>query len=188
MATARDLQALHQAVRAGDDGALMAWADLREESGDEDGASMLRGLPGLLRDIRGGAQTYLDFGVPLARLQVRLLHGGGGWAVSPAYFSIEDFAHFRHEKLNLPDHRGGCAESVKTLLSHWDNCHPAAEWLARRLGMATIQTLIRPHDGSGDRVSAPHPLADGALAPVPGTAVREVWLRGPRPAPTKPAP
>lgn len=111
------------AVRAGEPAAIQAWADALAEAGDSASAALLRWLPGFYDHLAE---------------DVRLVAPEQGFQVYSAdrmtYWFIGDCES---------DYDNDNTRNLRRLLAGWNDFHPAAEWLYRRLGMPSVAVETR---------------------------------------------
>jgi hypothetical protein len=177
-----DEAGLREAARGGqEDVDLLAWADRLEERGREQAAGALRGLPGLAEALEEATKRYigsclgqrhhLDF--ELCLFAARPL-GGWGCGCRWAYGPDDKFERSAAGAARWPGWhtQAGTHPAVNPLFDHWAELHPAAEWLARRLGREVVQSRCAPFNSLRGRRTCDLAGGQRLRPPEPGRPVR----------------
>jgi hypothetical protein len=202
MADTATASAFGQALRDQDDTALAAWADSLEESGDEEGATALRAMPGMLQRIEAAFRALVDYGFPEEKLEVGLASGSfppfaddqvDEWcwevfAVSSRITRSERVIISQkglewetwEMRCELPTGEAvrQLSDPVRVVLQRWAEFHPAVEWIGRRLDR-TMLDVHRPSTSPPFDVVSRN-LRRSNLSALAGENVRVCTLRRPR--------
>ncbi len=111
------------AVRSGDLAAIFAWADALARAGDNDSAALLRWLTG----FRDHLFEEVRLVAPEHGFQIHSLRRMTSWVIGDCDCDVTN-----NDTRNLG-----------RLLAGWNDFHPAAEWLFRRLGLPSVEVETR---------------------------------------------